>query len=109
MLDLETRSLWSHILGEAMDGELKGAQLEIIPADMMTWEAWKKQHPKTTVLSLSPTRFRNYRNSFYAQRPDRFVYGVVIDGSAYHFPWPSLTKHPVQNVMAGETPALVAA
>jgi hypothetical protein len=45
MLDIETRSLWSHILGEAMAGELKGQLLKPIPSDMVTWAAWKRDHP----------------------------------------------------------------
>ena len=31
MQDLETRSLWSHMLGECMAGELKGARLTMLP------------------------------------------------------------------------------
>ena len=36
MQDTETKSLWSHILGEAMDGELKGVVLKSLPSDMVT-------------------------------------------------------------------------
>ena len=34
MLDQETKSLWSHILGQAMRGPLKGTRLEVIPSTM---------------------------------------------------------------------------
>ena len=55
MQDLETKSLWSHLLGQAMSGQIKGAQLQQLPGDMVTWEAWRREHPDTTVLNMSRT------------------------------------------------------
>ena len=52
MQDHETKSLWSHILGEAMNGNLKGAKLKRLPSDMVTWGKWKAAHPNTTALKL---------------------------------------------------------
>ena len=72
MMDVETGSLWSHILGEAMQGELKGTQLDSLPCDMVTWEAWLREHPKTTVLNLSRHKKHNYTREFYRQ-PERFL------------------------------------
>jgi hypothetical protein len=81
MQDVETKTLWSHILGKAMDGELKGTVLQSIPSDMVTWRAWKKAHPKTTVLDMSRTR-REYRRDFYRD-PNRFVLGWQVDFAPY--------------------------
>jgi len=50
MQDRETNTLWSHITGEAMEGELKGNKLEHIPAVQTTWSEWVKEHPETRVL-----------------------------------------------------------
>ena len=51
MIDRETYTLWTQLGGEAYDGDLTGAQLEIIPMPQMTWEEWKQSNPDTVVLS----------------------------------------------------------
>ena len=77
MQDVETKTLWSHILGEAMEGELSGTKLESLPCNMVTWRAWKKTYPGTTVLDMSRTR-GEYRRDFYRD-PARFVLGWQVD------------------------------
>ncbi len=105
MRDLETGSLWSHILGECMDGELKGTQLEILPAVMTTWKDWRKRHPQTTVLALRRTA-KAYERSFYRD-PARFVFGTVVDGHAKAYPFDALTRRPVVDDVIAESPVLV--
>lgn len=78
MLDEQTRSHWSHILGEAKQGPLKGKALEQIPSVMTDWASWKKLHPETTVAKFTRTS-ANYITGFY-QRPDQFVLGLVHEG-----------------------------
>ena len=56
MYDLETKTLWSHILGEAMHGPLKGAKLEILDSSLVAWSSWSKSHPNTKVTSLSKSK-----------------------------------------------------
>ena len=46
--DLETGSIWN-AFGEAVDGELKGEQLEWIDAFPHFWFAWAAFHPETEV------------------------------------------------------------
>ena len=55
MKDLETKSLWSHLLGKCMEGELKGTQLMTLPALLTDWETWNRIHPETTVLLMRRT------------------------------------------------------
>ncbi len=55
MVDTETESLWSHLLGKAMEGELKGTVLETLPATMVSWQSWKADHPATTVTASGMT------------------------------------------------------
>ncbi len=50
MMDKETGSLWSHVVGEALQGPLKGNVLKTLPAVQTSWSAWYKQHPQTKVL-----------------------------------------------------------
>lgn len=90
MLDSPTGSLWSHILGEAIEGKLKGKRLAVLPSEMTTWADWRRRHPKTTLLALSRTS-RNYTRDFYKRRPAAFVYGWMAAGRAFHVPLPKLT------------------
>ena len=56
MYDHQTRSLWSHITGEAIRGQLKGKRLKPLSAmPQIVWKAWHLNYPKTRVLSV-PTR-----------------------------------------------------
>lgn len=52
MVDRETGSLWSHLLGECMRGSLTGTRLEVIPSVITTWGYWKSRHPDTTVVIM---------------------------------------------------------
>lgn len=105
MMDIETKSLWSHLLGEAMDGELKGEKLEPLPAQMTTWAAWKQQHPKTTVLDMSRT-FRNYDKSVY-RKPQQYAIGLNIAGKMFHATFESMIAKPLLNVTLNEWPVLI--
>lgn len=105
MVDAPTGSLWSHILGQAMQGPLKGTRLELLPGDMITWAAWRELHPKTTVLNLSRTH-REYRKTFY-RRPADFVLGWMANGSAYHCGMDVLLEKKVLSVSSGQTPLVV--
>ncbi len=106
MEDVETGSLWSHILGKAMQGELAGATLDVLPAVMTTWADWKRAHPGTTVLDMSRTASSFDRDAY---RPaSKFVLGVVIDGSPKAYPYDLLSRTPViEDEIAGR-PVLVA-
>ncbi len=55
MYDTKTQSLWSQIRGEAMSGPLQGTKLVRLASDVMTWNAWKREHPETTVAMFSRT------------------------------------------------------
>lgn len=76
MRDLETETLWSHLLGRGMKGELSGTQLEMLPATMTTWGDWKKRFPQTTILAMSRTAKKYDARAW--KDPRRFVYGVPI-------------------------------
>jgi hypothetical protein len=96
MMDTQTRSLWSHLLGQAMDGPLKGTELEALPSELTTWKAWRDEHPKTSVLNMSRTH-REFVRGFY-RRPQDFVYGLSVKDRAYHVPFPVLQETPVLNL-----------
>ena len=92
MIDMETKSLWSHILGQCVHGKLKGEQLRQLIADTMTWKAWRSEHPDTTVLNL-PRSSKNYSAEFY-EKPERFAYGFVVNGEHFHATFARLRSRP---------------
>ena len=49
MVDLETRSVWDIRTGTAVQGRLRGEQLERIEAPLVFWFAWSAHHPDTEV------------------------------------------------------------
>jgi hypothetical protein len=105
MMDLQTRSLWSHLLGTAMRGPLKGQQLEMLPSVMTDWETWHQQHPNTSVLNLSRTS-RHYKRDFL-QDPSRFVIGTAAGSSARAWPLDQLVHQPVVNDQFDGEPILI--
>ena len=70
MQDSETGTLWSHVTGEALDGELAGAQLALIPAVQTTWANWRDAHPETRVL-LKSAAVNSSRYAAYFADPER--------------------------------------
>ena len=56
MYDRQTKSLWSQLLGAAVDGPLKGTRLEMLAASFTTWGVWRREHPDGMVLKkLGPS------------------------------------------------------
>lgn len=105
MKDSETGSLWSHLLGKAMSGKLQGTTLASIPSEMTTWEAWRREHPQTTVLNLSRTA-RKFTRDVY-RRPADFVFAWVSEGHAYDVSLAVLSQTPLLNVSRDESAWLV--
>lgn len=53
MYDHQTRSLWSHITGEAIQGPLKGKRLKLLVSmPQIAWKTWQTNYPNTSVLSV---------------------------------------------------------
>ena len=53
MYDHQTRSLWSHITGEAIQGPLKGKQLKpLVSMPQIAWKTWQANYPNTSALSV---------------------------------------------------------
>ena len=53
MYDRETDSLWSQFLGEAVEGPLAGTKLRLVSSQLISWAAWREEHPDTLVLDTS--------------------------------------------------------
>lgn len=122
MYDRQTQTLWSQLLGEAVEGPLKGTKLEYVPAIHTTWADWKTQHPGTLALVKgyygTLTAYRDYYASsdagvigetFTDKRlyVIEFVVGVERKGEAVAYPFSALNDQPVVNDEIGGEPVLV--
>jgi hypothetical protein len=101
MEDLETRSWWQQVSGEAVLGALKGRRLTQIPHDEVTFGVWRREHPASRVLALDTRQSqigRDWeshvvRNPVVTPRPGNdpleprtLVAGITIDGAARAYP-----------------------
>jgi len=98
MQDLETGSLWSHVSGVALEGELEGTRLEVVSGVQADWQTWHAAHPETRLLAKSepvtssryqqyfddPERTGLFRGNWLTGRlPGKtLVYGVHVEGQA---------------------------
>ncbi len=79
MYDRQTDSYWSQALGEAVVGELTGAQLDIVPLDVIRWGDWRDLHPDTVVLTTDTGHSRPYGVDPYERyfASDRIIFPVA--------------------------------
>ena len=109
MLDEETQSLWSHLLGKCMQGELAGIELKTCPSVIIDWAAWKRQYPETDAMvwPLRGGRSPGYDVSFYEQNPENFVIGYVSGGTAKSYGFPDLRQNPLVNDEVAKQPIVI--
>ena len=105
MMDEETNSLWSHILGESKWGQLKGVKLETLPGVITDWSTWCSAHPDTTVLMMSRTT-GEFRRDFYRNLSD-FVLGMSHSVESKAWPYDQLQHQPVVNDEFAGVPIVV--
>ena len=82
MYDRQTESLWSHYTGQAVAGHLAGAELNFIPAQTVSFEAFLASHPEGHVLSLDTGHFRRYGQNpyeFYDSNNRPFLFSGALD------------------------------
>jgi Protein of unknown function (DUF3179) len=65
MYDRQTESWWQQFGGEALVGELAGAELEHLPARIVAWEDFAQRHPTGEVLSQETGAVRDYGRNPY--------------------------------------------
>lgn len=124
MYDRQTNSLWSQLLGEAVQGEMQGSKLEYLSSWMTTWADWQAQYPQTLALEKGYYGSRDpyvagYYNTaeagvigetFADERltTKEFVVGVELPHASIAYPFRTLSTQPVVNDQVGETALLVA-
>jgi hypothetical protein len=133
MYDHQTRSLWSHITGEAVQGKLKGKTLKMLAAmPQIDWKTWRLNFPGTKVLSVpvnlvdKTILFEERRRDSYAQyhaSPETGVSGMqysdarlnnkeLVVGVKHHdqhraYPFSAFEGQPVLNDRISHVPILV--
>ncbi|MGK0185470.1 MAG: hypothetical protein ACI9R3_001248 [Verrucomicrobiales bacterium] len=105
MEDEETSSQWSHLMGRAMDGELKGTQLAVIPSEMTDWKTWKLNYPGTDVLDMSRTT-KAFVTEMQKQR-GVYTLGLRMGGDVSDFPFDILKRKRAISTKVGDHPVLV--
>jgi hypothetical protein len=70
MYDRQTESWWQQFGGEAVVGELAGAELPQLPARIVAWEDFASRHPDGDVLSRDTGVSRSYGQNPYAGYDD---------------------------------------
>lgn len=80
MYDRQTETWWQQATGEAIVGELTGAQLEFVPAALISWEEYKRANPGTLVLSRETGFNRSYGQNPYIGYDDINQSPFLYDG-----------------------------
>jgi hypothetical protein len=126
MWDRQTESWWQQITGEAIVGRLTGTQLDLLPAPIVEWAAFRDAHPDGRVLSRETGHDRPYgRNPYVGYdavgqspflfdgeldgrlRPMERVVGLALGAEARAYPFAALRqRRAVDDTLAGEPVAV---
>src|SRR6202790_641595 len=123
MRDRETGTWWQQITGKALYGPLRGAALDLVLSDELTFGQWRTEFPSGQVLAPIAKYTKEYDPNW---EPDvaklpvvisfpgtelksrDVVVGLSINGAARAYPWDTLVKQsPVLDRVNG-TPLLLA-
>ena len=123
MRDKETGTWWQQITGKAIAGPLKGAALELVLSDELTFGEWKSEFSSGRVLAEVPKYAKEYESNWEPEiaklpvvisfpgtelKSRDGVVGLQIDGPGRAYPWDTLVKQsPVVDRVNG-TPLLLA-
>ena len=125
MYDHQTDSLWSHLVGAAVTGPLKGKKLKPLSSMFTRWNTWKRLHPNSKVLKSGRPFFGSLRDpyeSYYRSRdtgiiptrlsdkriyPKEYVLGLVLNDKAKAYPFSVLSRQSVVNDTFQGLPLLV--
>jgi hypothetical protein len=88
LIDKETRSLWDHITGEAIDGTLKGYQLEVWPIQFTTVRGALIEDPD---IEVSFSSYRALRKWFAGKLYPKFIHAKIF--LPFFFRW-TMKKKP---------------
>ena len=87
LYDRESESLWSQLMGQAITGKYKGAELATLPLTHTTLSLWRQENPGSLILSEHTGYSRDYeRNPYEGYEKNRDIYFPVSHKkpSRYH-------------------------
>ncbi len=102
--DHTTGSVWSQVWGRAIEGPLKGTELELLPSQTVPWGTWKTQHPDSLLMVNDLSRFRLGRGEYF--QPN-YVIGIALNGMARAYPYKIAEQERIINDSIGDLPLLV--
>lgn len=122
MRDTETGTWWQQITGQAIYGPLRGASLELVPSDELSFGEWKSEVSDGRVLAEVPKYKKEYDSNWEPEvaklpvvisfpgtelKSRDIVVGLKIDDASRAYPWETLLKQsPVIDRVHG-TPLLI--
>lgn len=101
--DHDTESIWSQPWGRAIEGELKGVTLFVLPSQLTTWHNWRTTHPNTLVMTNDINLMPNLRQTF----EPGFVIGISIGEEARAYSFETAVQHTFIHDQIGSTPILI--
>jgi len=122
MRDKETGTWWQQITGKAIFGPLKGASLELVPSDELTFGEWKTEVSNAKVLAPVPKYAKEYDSNWEPEvaklpvvisfpgtelKSRDVVVGLEIDGASRAHPWNTLVKQSPVIDRVHDTPLLL--
>jgi len=125
MYDHQTDSLWSHLVGSAVTGPLKGEKLKPLQSMFTQWSTWRNFYPDSKVLNNGRSSIFSLRDPYesYYRSPDtgiiptrlsdkriypkEYVLGLVLNDKAKAYPFSALSREPVVNDTFQAVPLLV--
>lgn len=87
--DRATKSNWSQILNESVNGSLEGKKADLITLVETDWKTWKTMFPNTTVVSLETGFSRTYGTYPYGN--------YKTSNSTFFFPTPKDDRLPLKD------------
>lgn len=99
-------SLWHQLTGEAIAGPALGATLQPLPMALVTWSAWTREQPGTTVMAPDPASAPLYRRDpYHSYRGSDLLRFPVTPLPP---PGPLARKSPVAIITVGDTDTVFA-
>src|SRR3990172_6770160 len=116
MYDHQTDSLWSHLVGAAVTGPMKGEKLRSMQSMFTRWGTWRGFYPNSKVMSSGKRSLfgllRDRYESYYLSGergiipprlldkriyPKEFVLGLVLNDKTKAYPFSALSRGPIVN------------
>ncbi len=107
MRDEETGSWWQQITGKAIYGPLRGAALDLVLSDELTFGEWRAESPAGQVLAPVVQYAKEYDSNWEPEvaklpvvisfpgtelKSRDVVVGISINGAARAYPWETLSQ-----------------